>query len=330
MTLFLVALLVVFVATGLCALVEAALYAVGRPYIRQLAESGHRSGRLLAEFKERMDYPISAILIFDTVLGVGGAAIAGSQARALFGPDFVIWFSIGLSASLLIVSQIIPKVIGVVYSKTVARISAVPISISISALYPVVWIIERFTRFLKPDEPLQRASEEEVKQLAQISAEEGSILDVEADLIQNSLKLNDVRAAQIMTPLQEVVSLPADMIVKDAYALFHDHALSRIPIHAPDHKNRWTGIVMSRDILSEMANDHDEVKLGSIAKSLYSVHPDTRGHVLLDAFLKRRSHLFGVQDDNQKMMGVVSLEDVIEEILGKEIIDERETDTTRD
>ena len=276
-----------------------------------------------------MDYPISAILIFDTLLGVGGAAIAGSQARELFGADFVIWFSVGLAATLLIVSQIIPKIIGVVYSKTVARISAVPISIAISVLYPIVWIIERFTRFLKPDVPLQRASEEEVKQLAQISAEEGSILGVEADLIQNSLKLNNVRAAQIMTPLTEVVMFPADMAVKDAFASFHKRSLSRIPIHDPEIKNRWTGIVMSRDILSEMAKDHDAVKLGSIAKPLYSVSSDTPGHVLLDAFLKRRAHLFGVQDENKKMMGVVSLEDVIEEILGKEIIDERESNATR-
>ena len=328
MTLFLVAVLVVIVSTGLCALVEAALYAVRRPYIRQLAESGHRSGQLLAEYKEKMDYPISAILIFDTLLGVGGATIAGSQARALFGADFVIWFSIALSATLLIVSQIIPKVVGVIYSKTVARVSAVPISFAISILYPVVWIIERFTRFLKPAEPLQRASEEEVKQMAQISAEEGSILGVEADLIQNSLKLNDVLAAQIMTPFSQVAMLPADMVVKDAFALFHDRALSRIPIHVPGNKNRWTGVLMSRDILSEMAKDHDDVAIESIARRLHTVTADTPGHVLLDAFLKRRSHLFGVRDEDQQMIGVVSLEDVIEEILGKEIIDERESNAT--
>jgi CBS domain containing-hemolysin-like protein len=327
MTLFLLAVAVVFLATGTCALVEAALYAVPRPYVRQLAESGQRSGVLLSKFKDRMDYPISAILIFDTILGVGGAAIAGSQARVLFGPEFVIWFSIGLSASLLIISQIIPKILGVAYSKLVARGSAIPISVAIKTLFPVVWVIEKFTRHLKPDEPLRRASEEEVRQMAQISAEEGSIMGIEADLIQNSLRLNDVSAAQIMTPLENVCLLPADMLVKDAFATFDERALSRIPVHSPGNRDLWTGLVMSRDIFREMAQDREDVRLSSLTKRLYLVSSDTRGHVLLDAFLKRRSHLFGVQDRRGKMIGVVTLEDVIEEILGKEIIDEREIST---
>ncbi len=325
MTLFVISVTVVFLATGVCALVEAALYAVHRPYVRQLAESGQQSGRLLSQFKEQMDYPISAILIFDTVLGVGGAAIAGSQARALFGPEFVIWFSVGMAASLLVVSQIIPKILGVVYSKPVARTSAVPIAFAIKLLFPIVWVIERFTRYLKPDEPLRRASEEEVKQMAQMSAEEGSILGLEADLIQNLLKLNDVRAAQIMTPLEQVVLLPADMTVHDAFAKIDERALSRIPIHSPGKTDHWTGLVMSREIFHRMAKGDFELRLSSLAKRLYVVDDDTRGHVLLDAFLKRRSHLFGVQSKQRKLIGVVTLEDVIEEILGKEIVDERET-----
>ncbi len=306
-------------------MVEASLYAIRLPYIRQLVETGHRSGQLLMQFKEKMDYPISAILIFDTLLGVGGAAIAGSQAQALFGPDFALWFSIGLSASLLLVSQIIPKILGVVYSKAVARTTAAPVSLAISILYPVVWTIERFTRHLQPDEPQQKASEEEVMQMAMISAEEGSILGVEAELIQNSLKLNEIHAAEIMTDLCHVVALASDMTVKDAVATFHDRLFSRIPIFDPQNKNQWIGIVMSRDILYELANDREDTRLISIARHLHCVPVNTPGHILLDAFLKRRSHLFGVNDRKGNAVGVVSLKDVIEEILGKEIADERET-----
>ena len=160
--------------------------------------------------------------------------------------------------------------------------------------------------------------------MAQISAEEGSILGVEADLIQNSLDLNDVQAAQIMTPLDQVVLLPADMSVQDAFATFDERALSRIPIHRPGHTGIWTGQVMSRDIFHRMAKDDTDLPLASLANRLYIVNDDTRGHVLLDAFLKRRSHLFGVQNQHREMIGVVTLEDVLEEILGKEIVDERE------
>ena len=318
MILFLIALLIVFVATGGCALVEAALYAVQRPYIRKLAESGNRSGELLTQFKDQMDYPISAILIFDTILGVGGAAIAGSQARLLFGADFVIWFSLGLSAALLIISQITPKIVGVVYCKPVARFSAIPISIAITILYPLVWLIGQFTQHLKPDQPPRRASEEEVKQMAQISAEEGSIIDVEAELIQHSLELNDVLAMQIMTPKSKVVTLPANTTVKEAFKTFRTRSCSQLPIYDPKDETKWVGVVASWDILSAMAQDQFDVPLSDFAKPFSFVKAQTRGHKLLDGFLKQRAGLFGVTD-NGNAIGVVSLTDVVEEIIGEDL-----------
>jgi CBS domain containing-hemolysin-like protein len=318
MTLLILSTLVVFLSTGICALAEAALYAVPRPWLRQLQANGQHAGFLLEQFKEKMDYPISAILIFDTILGVGGAAVAGAQAHALFGPDYVIWFSVGLAASLLIVSQIVPKIVGVVYAKPIARMFAVPIAVAIAALYPVVWLIERFTRFLKPDEPPQKASEEEVKQMARISAEEGSILRVEAELIQNSLELNDLRAEQIMTPRDQVMALPAEMTVRQAFTRFQYGAHSQIPIIAADDSDRWTGLVNSRDILTEMARDHFDVRLADIARTFHCVPASEPGHVLLDRFLKQRSGLFAVVDEDGRAVGVVSLPDVIEEIVGEE------------
>jgi CBS domain containing-hemolysin-like protein len=193
-------------------------------------------------------------------------------------------------------------------------------------LYPIVRSIEFFTRHLKPDEPPKRAAEDDVKQMAKISVQEGSILGIEAELIQNSLKLNDVRAEQIMTPLQHVIAFPADMTVEDAFKRFHHNSLSRIPVYPPAQPTRWTNLVFSRDILNAMANDRFQIPLDKIARAMHFVPADMPGHLLLDAFLKRRSHLFGVRDASGKDIGVVSLEDVVEEILGKEIVDEKEAD----
>lgn len=324
MTLFLLATAIVFLATGVCALVEAALYAVRSPYAHQLAESGNRSGKILVRFKDKMDYPISAILIFDTLLGVGGASIAGSQARAIFGPEFVIWFTVGLSVTLLIFAQIVPKILGVIYSKPVARATAVPVSIAIVILYPIVWLIERFTRFLKPDNPLVRASEGEVHQMAKISAAEGSILGIEADLIRNSLKLDDICAADIMTPMKDVFSLSSRSTVEAAFKSFRNNSHSRIPVFDPSRPTRWTHLIFSRDILFAMANDRFQLQLAEIARPIHFVPAGLAGHELLDSFLKRRSHLFGVQNDTGSPIGVVALEDVLEEILGQEIVDEKE------
>lgn len=326
MLLFLLAVAIVFAATGFCALIEAALYAVRRPYIHRLVEDGHPSGPMLVAFKDKMDYPITAILIFDTLLGVGGAAIAGSQARALFGEAFVYWFTFLFAASLLLFAQILPKILGVVYNQQIAKHAAASITLTIYLLYPIVRAIEFFTRHLKPEVQPKRAAEDDVKQMARISLQEGSILRIEADLIQNSLMLNDVRADQIMTPSEQVVAFPSNLTVKDAFQGFQRSSLSRIPIFAPDQPGNWQHLIFSRDILFEMANDRFDLTLENIAHPLHFVPADMRGHRLLDAFLKRRSHLFGVRDPAGKPIGVVSLEDVMEEILGKEIVDEKEVE----
>ena len=262
MILFILAVVVIFLTTGICALVEAALYAVRRPYIHRLVDSNHPAGKHLKNFKEKMDYPITAILIFDTLLGVGGAAIAGSQARALYGEAFVYWFTIGLAIMLLIFAQIIPKILGVVYNQSVARFSAVPIALAISILYPIVRAIEFLTRNLKPDEQPKQAIEEDVKQMAKISVEEGSILGIEGALIQNSLKLDDVRADQIMTTRDKVVSFPANMTVREACDQYKATSFSRIPVFEPKRSDNWRGVVLSRDILFAMANDRFDLRLG--------------------------------------------------------------------
>ncbi len=331
MTLFLLAIALVFVATGTCALIEAALYAVRRPYIWQLKESGHRSGIYLEKFQEKMDYPITAILVFDTMLGVGGAAIAGSQARALYGETFVYWFTLAMALALLVFAQIIPKILGVIYNESVARWSAPPIAMAIKLLFPFVKAIEILTRGLKPDRPQQHASEEDVRQMSRISASEGSILDVEADLIQNSLKLNDVRAQQIMTPVSSAVTFDNSITVREAFRQFKKSSHSRLPLHQPGQPTIWTGVVFSRDILYAMAHDRFDQRLNEISKPLHFVAAASQGHVLLDQFLKKRTHLFAVQSSSEpdKVIGLVTLEDVFEEILGKEIIDERDSDRTR-
>lgn len=246
MALFVLAVGIVFLVTAGCALIEAALYAVRRPYIHRLIAAEHPAGKRLKSFKEKMDYPITAILIFDTLLGVGGATIAGAQARVLFGEAFVYWFTLALAAALLVFAQIVPKIVGVAYNQPIARNSAFSVSIAILLLYPIVRAIEFFTRHLKLDESPKLAIEEDVREMARISVEEGSILGIEAELIQNSLALNDVRADEMMTPLNRVVSFPSNMTVRDAYQQFKDPAASAWTAGLGEH---WTARLKSRPAL---------------------------------------------------------------------------------
>lgn len=322
MAILLISVAAVLTVSALCSLTEAALYAVRMPYIRTLDESGSAAGRILSRFKKNMERPIAAILIVNTVANTAGATIAGAQAHVLFGESSMLWFSVVFTLSVLFFSEIVPKILGVIYSRPVSRLLAAPWAWIITAMYPLIWIVEVVTKVLRPNEPMLAAPEEEVEQMARISAEEGSILDYEADLVRNVLQLDQITARQIMTPRPVVLKLPDNLTLKQAFETVGEWTYSRIPLYAANDPETWTGFVLSSDILAEVARDHFDKTLGSLAKPLFFVSEELRGHVLLKSFLKRRTHLFGVMDEYGDLTGIVSLEDVLESVIGEEIVDE--------
>ena len=200
MTLLVVSVLVVLTISAISSLSEAAFYAVRIGYVRTLEETGSAAGRILAKFKQNMEQPIAAILIVNTVSNTAGAAIAGAQAAKFFAGPSLVTFSIMFTLSVLVFSEILPKVLGVAYNQQVARTMALPWDWIVRGMSPVIWIVESTTRVLKPNEPMMSAPEEEVEQMVRMSAEEGSIWNYEAEMVRNVLQLDDIRARQIMTP----------------------------------------------------------------------------------------------------------------------------------
>jgi CBS domain containing-hemolysin-like protein len=322
MSLFLISVAVVLGVSALCSLAEAALYAVGVSYVRHLADSGSLAGKALHSLKANMEVPIAAILILNTTANTAGAAIAGVQAAQLFGPSAILWFSIGFTLMVLLFSEILPKVAGVAYSRTVARIASIPLNGIVLLLFPLVWAVQHISRLVKPRTRVLSAPEEEVHQMARLSAEEGSILPIEAELVRNVLRLDDVTAHDIMTPRPVVFKLTADLTLREVAAKVKAWTHSRIPICKPDDPEVWVGFALTREILTGLAQDQFDTTLESLSKPLYFVPADTPGHVLLETFLKRRAHLFGVVDRYGGLVGIVSLEDVLESLIGEEIVDE--------
>lgn len=322
MTLFIAAVATALGVSALCSLTEAGLYAVRFTYVRQLAQSGRRAGAILLKFKQNMERPITAILILNTAANTAGAAIAGAQARLLFGDSFLIWFSAAFTLAVLMFSEILPKVAGVAYNRTVARWSSVPLSGIITVLLPLVWLGQRAAQFLRKATPEPLAPEEEVHEMAALSAEEGSILPLEAKLVRNVLRLNEIKARDIMTPRTVVFRVRADRTVRDLAdeAVHLPHA--RIPIADPDDPDHWVGVMLRRDLLAALARDEFDTTVASLAKPLDFVPQVMRGHELLDAFQTRRRHLLGVLDEFGGVAGIVTLEDVLESLLGQEIVDE--------
>lgn len=322
MTVFVVSVVTVIVVSAVCSLSEASIYAVRRPFIRTLTGSGSVAGPVLEGFKDNMERPITAILIVNTAANTAGASVAGAQASALFGPNALIWFSVFFTLAVLLLSEIFPKILGVVHSRPIARAIALPWKGAITLLGPVVWTVERVSGWVKPSGPVFAAPEEEVMQLAQISADEGSISAHEAVMVRNVLALNDMTAREVMTPRTVVFRLPNDMTLRGVQEHVDEWTHTRIPIFDPVDTDRWTGLVRSTDVLVAMAEGQMDRTLQELALPLHFVPESTPGHLLLNRFIVERTHLFAVVDEFGGIAGVVSLEDVVEELIGQEIIDE--------
>lgn len=322
MTIFVASVVTVIVVSALCSLSEASIYAVRRPFIRTLSETGSAAGPVLEGFKDNMERPIAAILIVNTAANTAGAAVAGAQASALFGPQSLVWFSVSFTLTVLLASEIFPKILGVAYNRPVARIVAVPWRIAITTLHPIVWLVEHASRWVKPAGQVFAAPEEEVVQFAQISADEGSISADEAAMVRNVLSLNDLTAREVMTPRTVVFRLPATMTLREVAEHVDEWHHSRIPIYDPDDMDRWTGLVRAPDVLAALARGRLELRLSDLARSLHFVPEVMPGHRLLQHFIEERTHLFAVVDEFGGMAGVVSLEDVVESLIGREIVDE--------
>lgn len=322
MTTFILTVFAVLAIWAMCSLAEGAIYAVRMPYVRRLEESGHASGETLAEFKSNMDRPISAILIVNTIASAAGASVVGAQASALFGESNLWIFSLVFTIAALLFSEIAPKVLGVAYNRQAATWMARPLAFLVAALTPAIWLVATATRLLRPRTPAATAPEEEVQTWAEISAEEGSIMPYEADLVRNALNLDKVTAGEIMTPASVVTLLPDHLTVGEVARRDMKWSFSRIPVYDTNKPGHWTGFVLSRDVLAGMAKDQFDKTLSTLSRPLKFVSDTSPGHLLLRAFLQRRTHMFGVLSEDRKIVGIVTLEDVLESLIGAEIVDE--------
>jgi CBS domain containing-hemolysin-like protein len=328
MTVFILSVVVVLVVSAVCSLTEAALYSVRLPYIRRLADSGTTSGAVLLKLKQNMGRPIAAILILNTAANTAGAAVAGAQANHLFGERVLLVFSVLFTLSVLFFSEIIPKMVGVLHSRPVARHAAVPLNALVTVLHPIISMVERVSKWLKPKGRLIAAPEEEVRQFAMLSAEEGSIMQLEAELVKNALALDKVTAREIMTPRTVVEKLSDATTVRDAAREVGKAVYSRIPIFDDEDPETWVGVVLTRDVLAAYARNELDVTLSSLARPIDFIPEQTPGHVLLRKFIKTRRHLFAVANEYGGVVGVVTLEDILESVIGQEIMDE--VDVTED
>lgn len=313
--------------SALCSVTEAALYAVPWSHIEHLRREGKRSGHLLFKLRTNVERPISAVLTLNTIANTAGASIAGAAAIKVFGSESMGIFVAAFTAAILVFSEILPKTIGVAYSRQLMPILAKPLDTLVFVFFPVIWITGYLGRKVRPPEGPQ-TTEEDITAVVSLTRKSGIIQPYEEMTIRNILSLDTKAVRDIMTPRTVVFSLPAQMSVSDARSIEDFWHFSRIPVYDNDDPEDIVGLVLRRTVIETVADDRYDTRINEIMQPVRFVVESLSLDRLLVKFLESRKHLFVVLDEYGGMAGVVTLEDVLEEILGKEIVDE--TDQVED
>ena len=313
--------LLVLVTSAICSLFEAVLYSIPGTFVEQLEQSGRPAGRILKQMKEQVDRPITAILSLNTISNTGGGALAGALAAGALGGGNVIYFSIVFTLAILLFAEVVPKTIGVVYARQLAPIIARPMYLLVGAFKPLIGLVQIMTKLIRKGHKEQPVSDADLLTLVVSGLRSGTLNQDEARVIENVLSMDTRTVKQVMTPRPVVFTLSARTSAREAVSEDAIEKYSRIPVFGKDPDD-LVGVVRAVDILTAMANDRFDVKMEQITRPIHFVIDSTPLDDLLRTFLKRRQHLVAVIDEFGGISGIVTLEDVLEELIGREIVDE--------
>ncbi|WP_448872900.1 hemolysin family protein [Desulfobulbus propionicus] len=324
---FILAVSVALLVSTTCSLFEAILLSLSAPQVELLTETHPKQAQRLREFKENIEQPITAILTLNTLAHTIGASVAGAAAIALFGQDGLIWFSLAFTLAILLFTEILPKTIGVTFAKQLGPFITVPLHLMIVVLKPLIILSQLITRLVPNSHKPHHISAEELKTIASLSRKSGEIEADQEKVIANILQLGEKTVRQVMTPRTVTFSASQTLTIKEAARMEGKWRMhSRVPVYDGEPDN-VVGIVMSQDVLMAAAAGQDSIKLSQIMRPVHFV-PETAplDRIFID-FFERYQHLFVVVDEYGSVTGVISMEDILEEIIGREIVDE--SDKTR-
>lgn len=312
----------------LCSILEASLMSTPISYVTMREEEGYKPASKFKSYKQESSRPIAAILSLNTIANTIGAAGVGQQANILFGSHWFALVSVIVTILILVFSEIIPKTIGATRWKSLMGFTTACISGLIFIMYPIVVCIEWLQKHITPkDSTDTTVSRDEVSAMANVAEEEGDLEEDENAIIQNLINMDDVTAADVMTPRVVAHIAPERMTIKTFYRDKRYLHHSRIPVFA-DNDEYITGYILRMEALQLMAEDKYDVTLGEIKREIASFNEDTPLDEIWDEMLRKDEQISVVINEYGSFQGILTLEDVIETLLGSEIVDEY--DTVRD
>jgi CBS domain containing-hemolysin-like protein len=317
----------------LCSIWEAVLLSITPSYINTRIQEGDDIGASLKEFKEDIDKPLSAILTLNTIAHTVGAIGVGAQAGALFGDsDFSIGplniesiIAVFMTLAILILSEIIPKTLGANYWRKLTPFTIFCIKWLMIILAPLVWVSQLITKNLKSDKDKSVFSRADFRAMAQAGEESGVLKSSESITIKNLLKLDSLTVSDIMTPRSVILSAIENMSLRDYYDKNAPLKHSRIPVF-DSQKEHVIGVLLKDNLLEALLAGQGEASLNSLIRPVMTMNQKDNLAKLQKELMKSKMHLAIVVDDFGAVLGLVTMEDLFETILGLEIVDESDED----
>ena len=324
MTLLLIFLLGAMTISFLCSILEATLMSTPLSYVNMREDEGYKPAIRFKRYKTDNARPIAAILSLNTIANTIGAAGVGAQATEVFGSHWFGLVSAVTTILILVFSEIIPKTIGSRHWKKLMGFTARTLRILIVVLFPIVWVVEKLSKSIADsDEDDSSVSREEVAAMADMAEDEEVIDEDENKIIQNVIKLDDVKAEDVMTPTTVAAIAPEKMTLKEFYKDKAYSHFSRIPVYS-DSDDYITGYVLRSEALELLTEDHFSMTLGDIKRDITMYNEKMPVSEIWDNMLANKIHIACIIDEYGSFQGILTLEDIIETIVGLEIVDERD------
>lgn len=310
------------VCSFMCSIAEASLLSITPSYIAGLKDTNPRKAAQLQRLKvDNIDQSLAAILTLNTIAHTMGAIGAGSKATAVFGDAWFGVFSAVMTLLILFLTEIVPKTLGATYWRQFAGFSTLFVNVLIKTMYPLIVISEKLTKMISRGRKLHQFSRDEFVAMASIGQEEGMINDRESKIIRNLFLFKSVQAATVMTPRIVVSALQKDLTVEQALADPSKALFSRLPIYSTD-LDSVVGFVLREDLLVAKSLGQVHRPISEFRRDIVAVIASTPLSRLMETLLEQRQHIALVVGEYGETKGLVTLEDVVETLLGIEILDE--------
>jgi CBS domain containing-hemolysin-like protein len=310
----------------LCSLWEAVLLSISPSYMQIKLNEGGKIGAILQDFKKNIDRPLAGILTLNTIAHTVGAIGVGQEATKIWAESNPLITGLVvpalMTAAILILSEIIPKTIGATNWRALAPFTVRSLDIVLKVLSPIIWLCQLVTKIFNSDKDKSVFSRTDFLAMAQIGSQEGALDESESKFIHNLLHFKNFKARQVMTPRIVAVSAPQNMTAREFYDLQDELVFSRIPLREDQDQEAIVGYVLKDDVLEHLIDDDQDKPLSQFKRDIISVPESYNILDLFNDFIQRREHIAMVMDDYGGMAGIVTMEDIVETLLGAEIVDE--------